>query len=144
MTSGTFVIRAQYIKDLSLELPNAHNTFLLDEEFTIENGCEIQVVQLDKDMYDVAVVMTVSQKNEKNTLYMIQLDYHAIFSLENYAEDELEKVLLVNCPLFMYPFMRQIIITNIMSAGLIPPEMQPIDFLGLFHSSKKPAAEIAG
>jgi preprotein translocase subunit SecB len=46
-------------------------------------------------------------------------------------------VLSVDCPTLLFPFTRQIVSQMSVDGGFIPFLMEPINFMGLYQSSKK-------
>ena len=70
-------------------------------------------------------------------MFLIETTYSGIFTIKNAPSDVLEKVLLIECPKFLFPFLRTIIATNTRDGGFPPLMITPIDFVGLYESKKK-------
>jgi preprotein translocase subunit SecB len=55
-------------------------------------------------------------------------------------EAELEAVLLIECPRFLFPFARRIIADMSMEGGFPPLLLEPIDFAGVYQAQRQQAA----
>ena len=60
-----------------------------------------------------------------------------IFTIKNAPEDVLKKILLIECPKFLFPFLRTIIGNSTRDGGFPPLMITPIDFVALFESKNK-------
>ena len=73
-------------------------------------------------------------------LFLIELDYSGMFQIDGFPANELEPVLLIECPRILFPFARRII-SDISAEGGFPPlRVDPVDFAGLYQTQKQRAA----
>lgn len=135
-----FIINAQYLKDLSFENPKAPDSlksFEKKPEINIE--VDIKTKPLDnhgKDVYEVDLLIKGTTSVQKNTAFIIEGTYSGIFTIKNAPKDVLEKILLIECPKFLFPFLRAIIANSTRDGGFPPLMVTPIDFINLYESKK--------
>ena len=70
-------------------------------------------------------------------MFIVEAIYSGIFTISNAPKDMLEKILLIECPKFLFPFLRAIIASSTRDGGFPPLMITPIDFVGLFESKQK-------
>ena len=128
------IINGQYVKDLSFEAPNA------PEIFTLMQG-EVPAIQVDIDveaepkgdnLFEVALTVRAEAKLKEELAYLCEVEYAGLFTL-NVPEDHLSPVLLIECPLIVFPFLRRIISDVTGDGGFAPLMLAPIDFAALYQ-----------
>ncbi len=62
-----------------------------------------------KDIFEVDLIIKGETNNEKNTLFKVDAVYTGIFTVSNAERKVLEKILNVECPKFLFPFIRAVI-----------------------------------
>ena len=104
------MINGQYVKDLSFEAPNA------PEIFTLMQG-EVPAIQVDIDveaepsgdnLFEVALTVRAEAKLKDELAYLCEVEYAGLFTV-NVPKEHLGPVLLIECPLIIFPFLRRII-----------------------------------
>ena len=136
-----FIINTQYLKDLSFENPKAPDSLkIFDSKPEIKIDIDINSKPLKNhgdDIYEVNLMIKGSTSVKNEIMFLIEATYSGIFTIKNAPSDVLEKVLLIECPKFLFPFLRTIIATNTRDGGFPPLMITPIDFVGLYESKKK-------
>ncbi len=137
-------LHAQYIKDLSLEIPFAPEIF---KEIAKENpkvGIDINIANkpLEDDMYEVALTAKINADVADKKLFILELTYATLATIKVPAE-HLEPILYIELPRLLFPFVRNIVATNLTEAGLPPMLITPIDFVALYQARKAKEAENA-
>ena len=136
-----FIINTQYLKDLSFENPKAPDSLkIFDSKPEIKIDIDINSKPLKNhgdDIYEVNLMIKGSTTVKNEIMFLIEATYSGIFTIKNAPSDVLEKVLLIECPKFLFPFLRTIIATNTRDGGFPPLMITPIDFVGLYESKKK-------
>jgi preprotein translocase subunit SecB len=139
-----FRILAQFIRDLSFENPRAPNSLRGQSGAPqIEMNVEMNGRARTDDLYESDLKLTVSAKSDGETMFHIELLYGGLFQLSNFPEDEIEVVLLVECPRFLFPYARRIIADMTGEGGFPPFVLDPIDF-GAVYLARRAQAEAAG
>lgn len=125
-------INAQYIKDLSFENPNAPMSLTGNKQPSIDLNVDVQVQRLQENAFEVALVLRSEAKAESQTLFLAELTYAGVFTLD-VSDEERDGVLLVYCPNILFPFARQIIANVTRDGGFPPLMLDPIDFTQLYQ-----------
>jgi preprotein translocase subunit SecB len=143
-------VLAQFTRDLSFE------NILSQKGVSGEVQPDVQVqVNLDakkrttENQYEVAMKLKVESKAKStgDVLFILELDYAGVFSIENVPEDQLHPFLLIECPRMLFPFVRRIVSDVSRDGGFPPLNLETIDFLALYRSelarrqAAQPAAE---
>lgn len=131
------LIHTQYIKDFSLEVPNAPEIF---RELTTAPHIDVQVEVTAHHMHDnfhtVSLSYALNGDVNGKKLFILELEYSAVVSV-NVPEEHLKTVLMVEIPRMMFPFARSIITNSMVAGGLPPVMLNPIDFAALLHNREQ-------
>lgn len=138
----SFAVRAQYLKDLSFESPRAPNSFNGGSPM-IDVNVDVQGRRFSGDQYEVELSVTARANRDKEAIFIVEATYAGVFEIRNLPQDQLEMAMLVECPRFLFPFMRQIIADATRNGNFPPLMMEPIDFMGIFLANKERARQQA-
>ena len=138
-TQPTFNIEKLYVKDLSLEVPNAPGIFLERESPQIDMQLSTQAAALDGGVFDVTITVTVTAKfaEKDRVLFLIEAKQAGIFQIRNIPEVEMETVLAVVCPNILYPYLREVVSDVSIRAGFAPVVLNPINFEAIYLQQKQ-------
>ena len=140
-----FRIVAQYVKDLSFENPKAPDSLRIDGKPQIDLGVEMNAQGRKDGLFEVELRLTVKAATEAMTVFNIELLYGGLFALHGVPEQDIEPLLLIECPRYLFPFAREIIARATSDGGFYPPFMlDPIDFAGIYVSRQQQIARGAG
>ena len=136
-----FIINAQYLKDLSFENPKAPNSLRsFNEKPDIKIDVDVNTQPLKdhgEDVFEVSLTLKGTTSINKECVFLVEGTYSGIFTIKNAPEDVLKKILLIECPKFLFPFLRTIIGNCTRDGGFPPLMITPIDFVALFESKNK-------
>jgi preprotein translocase subunit SecB len=130
------VINAQYIKDLSFENPRAPHSLMQQQQQQqpeVSLGIDVNAKGLAQDVYEVALVARAEAKAADEAVFVVELTYCAVVSLQNVPQDQLGYALLVEAPRLMFPFARAVIANATREGGFPPLMLHPIDFAELWR-----------
>ena len=133
-----------YVKDLSLENPGAPQTFRLSEAPSIEIGLRTRADQIEPDVYECVMTVTVTATAADRTVFLVEVAQAGIFSIQGASEETLQPVLAMHCPAMLFPYARQAIASATMNAGFPPVQLQPINFEALYAQQLADKAVEAG
>ena len=133
-----------YVKDLSLENPGAPQTFRLNEPPSIEIGLRTRAEQIEPDVYECVMTVTVTATSGDRTVFLVEVAQAGIFSVQGATEETLQPVLAMHCPAMLFPYARQAIAHATMNAGFPPVQLQPINFEALYAQQLAQKAAEAG
>jgi len=134
-----FNIEKMYVKDLSLESPNAPSIFLERETPAIDLQLHTLSTPMEEGLFEVTVTVTVTAKlTEKDkVMFLIEAKQAGIFQVRNFPPGELESVLAVVCPNILYPYLREVVSNMAIHAGFNPVFLNPINFEALYQQQKQ-------
>lgn len=137
-TPRRIAVQGQYIKDLSFESPNSPASLLQKQEKpAIEINIDLKANTLQQNLYEVSLMITAKASTGNNTLFITELTYGGLFSIQGISEAELEVTLMVYCPSILFPFARRIVADATRDGGFLPLMLDPIDFAALYQQRKK-------
>ena len=141
-TAPRFMVRGQYIKDLSFENPNAPSSLLpMSEKPKIEVNVDIAAQKLADSLFEVVLSCQARATGPEGSLFLVELSYGGLFAVENIAEDRIEPLLFIDCPFVLFPFARRVIADVTRDGGFPPLMLEPIDFHSLFTAKRAEITE---
>lgn len=136
-----FRIVAQYVKDLSFENPRAPDSLRVEGKPAIDLGVEMNAQGRPDGLFEVELRLTIKASTEAMTVFNVELQYGGLFALQGVAEQDIEPMLLIECPRYLFPFAREIIAGATSDGGFYPPFMlDPIDFAGIYVARQQSIA----
>ncbi len=129
-----------YVKDLSLEIPNAPQIFLEREAPQIEVQLHTSADNISEGVFEVTVTATVTSKIADKVMFLIEAKQAGIFTIRNLPEAEKAPVLGVMCPNILFPYLRETISDVSVRAGFAPVLLSPINFDALYQQQQAQAA----
>ena len=123
---------AQYIKDFSFENPMAPNLPAEDKNPTVNLDVNTTYLDLKNDNHEVNLKIKSSASINKNTLFIIELQYAGLIKTILKNEED-KKNLIVAGSYLLFPFARSIISNITMEGGFKPLVIQPIKFENMFQ-----------
>ncbi len=136
-----FNIEKLYVKDLSLEVPNAPAIFLERENPQIDLQLHTQANAIEEGVFEVLVTITVTAKlaSKDQVMFLIEAKQGGIFQVRNIPAPEIETVLAVMCPNILYPYLREVVSDVAVRGGFAPVLLNPINFEALYQQQKQQA-----
>ncbi len=130
MNAAPLIVKAQYIKDFSFEMPGAPAIFeKLDTEPDIEVQINVQPDELGDNNYEVVLIIEAKASIRDEIAFIVELEYAGLFELDSSVPGEyVGSIVLVECPRMLFPFARNIIASATKESGMPPLMLQPIDF----------------
>ena len=136
-----FSIEKLYVKDISLEVPNAPQIFLERENPQISVQLRTDGNPIDEGIFNVVPTVTVSAKiGEDKTVFLIEVQQAGIFQIRNVPEGELEPVLMIGCPNILFPYAREAVSDAVTRAGFQPVVLAPVNFEALYMQQQQQRA----
>ena len=130
--AATFQIEKIYVKDLSLEIPNAPQIFVEQVQPQLEVQIHTGSTRFADFYYEVQVSATVSAKAGERTLFLAEAVQAGIFQLRNVPETELAPLLGIACANILFPYLRETISDLVTRGGFPPVLLSPISFEQLY------------
>ena len=142
------VVNIQYVKDMSFEVPNAPQIYTqLRSQPLVSINLDVQArrLQENQNVFEVTLLVRAEAQEGPNpaagagpgangqdnispvasesapaTVFVAELSYAGVFTLNNLPENAVEPVLLVECPRILFPFARNIL-SDVTRDGGFPP-----------------------
>ena len=129
------MVNAQYIKDLSFEVPGAPTIFgLLNEEAPdISVNVNVSANPLQEKTFEVILSIQAQCKIKEKVGFILELEYAGVFTL-NLPDEHIQPVLLIECARLLFPFARNILADVSRDGGFPPLMLGPIDFAAMFQN----------
>ena len=146
------VVNIQYVKDLSFEVPGAPQIFSqirAQPQVSINLDVQARRVQEGQSVFEVSLMIRAEAHDNSQgqtpapTVFVAELTYAGVFTLNGLPENAIEPVLLVECPRILFPFARNILSDVTRDGGFPPVLLQPIDFVALWQSRRNQAGGAA-
>jgi preprotein translocase subunit SecB len=140
--SPRFLIKGQYVKDLSFENPHSpHSLIALEEKPKIDVNVELRIQRFNEQHFEVVLHLAARAMGADSTLFLLELDYGGIVQFIGIPEDKMEMILHIDCAFVLFPFARRVISDVTRDGGFPPLMLEPIDFHALYlHHRQKQAA----
>jgi preprotein translocase subunit SecB len=128
-----FSIEKIYVKDLSLEVPNAPHCYL--ERDPAEIGLQMQTggEAVGEGIFNVVLTLTVTAKIGEKTQFLIEVAQAGIFQIRNVPAEELEPIVAVACPNILFPYAREAVSDAVTRAGFPPVLLAPVNFESIYR-----------
>lgn len=128
-----FSVEKIYLKDLSLEVPNAPQIFVEREAPKIDINLRSEARALEPGLFEVVLTATVTAKLQEKTVFLVEAAQAGIFQIRNVPEDQLEAVLNVVCGNVLFPYLRETISSAVGRAGFPPFFLAHVSFEALYQ-----------
>ena len=136
----TFDLRRVYLKDASLEIPNAPVVFLENEAPKVNIEIGIETRALDSDAHEVDVTATLSATSNDKTFFLVEAKQSGVFEITGIAGEQLDSILSIVCPSMLFPYLRANV-TDLLTRATLPPlYLNEINFEQIYHSKREQEA----
>ncbi len=134
---AVFAIEKLYVKDASLEVPNAPNIFLEREAPEIDVQLATQSSPIGEDVYETSLTATVTAKIGDKIMFLVEVTQAGIFRIAQIPAEQLEPVLGIGCPNIVFPYLRETVSDLVSRAGFPPVILNPVNFEALYMQQKQ-------
>ena len=138
-----YSIEKIYVKDLSLEIPNAPQIFLEREAPQVDVQLHHTSNKVDEGVYQTELTLTVTAKVGEKTMFLVEANQAGIFAMRNIPESDVEPILAISNPNILYPYVRETVSDAIVRAGFPPVLLNPVNFEALYQAQKQHDAQQA-
>ncbi len=137
----TFQVNAQYIKDLSFEVPGAPQVFAALASAAPEVNVQVNLdaQSLGSNLHEVTLRIAIEAKVQDKAAFILDLTYCGVFTVQM-PDEHIQPMLMIECPRLLFPFARNIVADMVRDGGFPPIMLQPIDFVALFRNRLEQAA----
>ena len=130
-------ILAQYIRDLSFENPRAPESLRAGEiQPQIDLGVELNARGREDGLFEVELKLTARAARQNEPVFHLELVYAGLFQVMGVPAPELEPVLMIECPRYLFPFARRVIADLSIEGGFPPFMLEPLDFAAIYAARR--------
>ena len=137
MMTKKYEIVLNYIKDLSVEIPDAE-TFIFSKEYITKYslGINITTKGMNNNMIEVITNLHYKDPNENNRKSYFEISYATVVKItdKNLNKEELEKIILIEVQNEIYPSLEKKFLNIINDAGFPNLTLEKkVDFEKLYN-----------
>ena len=128
-----FAIQKIYLKDVSLESPNAPSVFTDGEwkpDINVQLNSSHQAI--GENLYEVVLTITITAKQNEKTAFLVEVKQAGLFTLAGFPKENLEGMLGAYCPESLFPFAREAVADFVNKGGFPPLILNPVNFNALY------------
>lgn len=132
----SFQLVRVYLKDASLEMPNAPEIFMTQptEEPNVNVQFEVGHRPLPiEGAYEVIVRGTITVTLQEKTMFLVEGKQAGIFEIKNIPEEGIKHISNVMCPTILYPYLRANLADLINRTGLPTIHMPEVNFEAMYQ-----------
>ena len=129
----TFAIEKIYLRDLSVEVPNAPEIFLEREPPVVEVNVQSNARAVQDGMYEVVLTLTITAKIKGKSLFLVEAAQAGLFQIRNVPQQDMGPLLGIACPNTLFPYVRETVSTVTARAGFPPVVLAPMTFEGVYQ-----------
>lgn len=137
----SFSLQRTYVKDLSLEMPNAPQIFLEQEAPAVEVSIAVGGQRLGDTVFESTVTATITTRINDKVLYLVEATQAGIFEAANIPAEQLDPLLGIVCPTMLYPYLRANMADAINRTSLPPLHLAEVNFQSLYEQRLAQLAE---
>lgn len=131
-TQPLFAIEKLYVKDLSVEVPNAPEIFLEQEQPQVEIQLNTAGRGVGEGVFEVVLIVTVTARFGEKTVFLVEVGQAGIFRIQNVPDEQMEPLVAVACPNILFPYAREAVSDAVGRAGFQPIILQPVNFEAMY------------
>lgn len=135
----SFSIEKLYVRDLSLEVPNAPQVFTEQGNPDVNIQLNSTGRSIGESLFEVVLKVSVAASLGEKAVFLVETEQAGIFRLENIPQEDIEPILGVTCPNILFPYARELISSCIARAGFQPVMLAPVNFEALYLQQKQQA-----
>jgi len=140
----SFNLQRVYLKDLSLEMPNAPQIFLEQEGPKVEVSINVGGQRLAETIFESSVTVTVTTRIDDKVLYLVEATQAGIFELANIPAEQMDPLLGIVCPTMLYPYLRANVADAITRTSLPSLHLAEVNFQALYEQRLAELAQQQG
>jgi preprotein translocase subunit SecB len=137
-TQPVFTIEKLYIRDLSVEVPNAPQVFLERDTPQINVQLRTDGKNIDEGVFEVVLTVTVTAKvGEDKTVFLVEAAQAGIFQIRNVPEADIEPIMMIGCANILFPYVREAVSDAVTRAGFQPVLLAPVNFEAMYQARQQ-------
>lgn len=130
-----FFVNSQYLKDLSFENVTPPSQITSDKQPEIDAQIKVEVNDTEKaqNLYTISLIINISAKVGNQTMFILDANYEAKFTVSGFPNELLPLMLYIECPRQIFPYARHIVSSAVAEGGFPPLYLAPVNFAELYQ-----------
>lgn len=130
-----FQMQRCYLKDASLEMPNAPQILVQPQQEQPQVDIQFEVSQtvVQENLFDVTVRGTITVKAGEHTIILVEGKQSGLFVIQNIPQEAVQHVTNVLCPTMVYPYLRGNLADLMTRANVPPVHLPEVNFEMLYQ-----------
>lgn len=129
-----FNIQRIYLKDMSVELPNAPQILLEQGNPNVDVQLNVNAEQVVEGLFEVSVSATVTTKLNDKVLFLVEAKQAGLFEIRNVPEEQMQPIIAIACPQIVYPYLRASVADAINRTGFPAVHLTEVNFQAMYQS----------
>ncbi len=128
-----FAIERIYIKDLSVEVPNAPEVFSEQQAPKIDVNIQSNARAVQDGLFEVVLTITLNAKVNDKSMFLVEAAQAGVFQIRNIPQQDMGPILGIACPNTLFPYVRETISSVTSRAGFPPVVLAPMSFEAIYQ-----------
>jgi preprotein translocase subunit SecB len=132
-----FTIEKIYVKDLSIEVPNAPQVYLQREAPEIEVQLRTAATPIAEGLFEAVLTVTVTatqgEGESAQGYFLVEVAQAGIFQIRHIPDEELDPILGIACPNILFPYARETVADAVGRAGFPAMHLSPVNFEAMYQ-----------
>lgn len=131
-------VLAQYLKDLSFESPKAPGVFGQPQKPpAIAVNVDVNARAIGETQFEVELTVGAKASHEGEAIFVAETTYAGAFEIVGVPKEQIEPILLIECPRLLFPFLRQVLAETTQAGNFPPVMLDPIDFFSIYEQRRR-------
>jgi preprotein translocase subunit SecB len=139
--SPSFNLQRAYLKDLSLEMPNAPQVFLEQDAPQVEVSLNLGGQRLTETVFESTVTATITTRIKDKVVYLVEGTQAGIFEAVNIPTEQIDPLLGIVCPSVLYAYLRANLADAITRTSLPALHLAEVNFQALYEQRRAEMAQ---
>ena len=123
-----FNLEKVYVKDMSIEIPNAPGIFAEQEVPALETTLNINADQFREGYVEVVVTATATTKLKDKVVFLVEVAQAGIFEMRNIPPEQVDPIVGIHCASIVFPYLRANVADMVTRAGFPALHLPNINF----------------
>lgn len=127
-------VLAQYTRDMSFENPNAPDSLKSGQaqpEVSIDLRIGRQIS--DDNTIEISILVKAHAVRGDQTVFLAELDYAGLFAIKNVGMEQMQPLMMIECPRILFPYARKILADMTQDGGHLPIMLDMPDFASMYR-----------
>lgn len=140
-----FNLQRVYLKDLSLEIPDAPAVFIDQNDPRLEFQIDTQDRDLAPNLVEVSVRCTVTCRLADKVGFLVEATQAGIFEITGIPDEQMALIKGISCPSIIYPYLRANVADVISRASFPPVHLAELNWEAFYQQrlSKEAASGVS-